>query len=74
MGLLHVAHQGQYALILATICALLVFRLGVFEGLLLALAIHGFVNYLVLHQVHNIKSRAIIKKYLERFAGDGGVD
>lgn len=74
MGLLHVAHQGQYALILATLCALLVYRLGIFEGLLISLAIHGFVNFVVLHQVHNIHTRAIIKKYLERFAGEGGVD
>ena len=34
MGLLHVAHQGQYAMILATLCALLVYKLGIFEGLL----------------------------------------
>lgn len=74
MGLLHVAHQGQYALILATLCALLVYRLGIFEGLLISLTIHGFVNFVVLHQVHNIHIRIIIKKYLERFAGDGGVD
>lgn len=74
MGLLHVAHQGQYALILATLCALLVFRLGIFEGLLLALIIHGFVNYVVLRHVHNIKTKAIIRKYLERFAGEGGAD
>lgn len=74
MGLLHVAHQGQYALILATLCALLVYRLGIFEGLLLSLAIHGFVNYLVLYHVHNIKTGAIIKKYLRRFNIAGGAD
>lgn len=74
LGLLHVAHQGQYALILATLCALLVYRLGIFEGLLLALAIHGFVNYLVLYHVHNIKTDAIIKKYLKRFSIEGGAD
>ena len=73
-GLLHVAHKGQYALILATLCALLVYRLGIFEGLLLALAIHGFVNYLVLYHVHNIKTDAIIKKYLKRFSIEGGAD
>lgn len=74
MGLLHVAHQGQYAMILATLCALLVYKLGIFEGLLLALALHGIVNFIVLHHAHNIKARAIIKKYFERFAGEGGVD
>lgn len=74
MGLLHVAHQGQYAMILATLCALLVYKLGIFEGLLLALAMHGIVNFIVLHHAHNIRARAIVKKYLERFAGEGGVD
>ena len=74
LGLLHVAHQGQYALILATLCALLVYRLGIFEGLLLALAAHGFVNYVVLYYVHNIRTDAIIKKYLERFSIKGGAD
>ena len=74
MGLLHVAHQGQCAMILAMLCALLVYRLGIFEGLLLALAMHGIVNYIVLRHVHNIKTRAIIRKYLERFAGEGGAN
>jgi MFS superfamily sulfate permease-like transporter len=74
MGLLHVCHQGQYALMLATLCALLVYQLGIFEGLLIALVMHGFVNYVVLNRAHNLKSRAIIRKYLERFAGHGGVD
>ena len=31
MGLLHVTHQGQYAMILAMLCALLVYRLGIFK-------------------------------------------
>ncbi len=74
LGLVHVAHQGQYALILATLCAFLVFRLGIFEGLVLALALHGFVNFIVFNQVQNIKTVTIIKKYLERFAGGGGAD
>jgi len=74
MGLLHVAHNGQYALMLATLCALLVYKLGIFEGLLIALALHGLINFIVYYRVHNIKSKDIVKKYLERFAGEGGVD
>lgn len=74
MGLVHVAHQGQYALMLAVICALLVYRLGIFEGLLLSLLMHGLINFIVIYQVHRIKSMSIIKKYLERFSGQGGVD
>lgn len=74
MGLVHVAHQGQYAMMLAVICALLVYRLGIFEGLLLSLLMHGLINFIVIYQVHRIKSMSIIKKYLERFSGQGGVD
>ena len=74
LGLVHVAYQGQYALILAILCALLVFRLGIFEGLLLALLLHGSVNFIVFSQVQHIKTLAIIKKYLQRFAGGGGAD
>lgn len=74
MGLWHVAHQGQYAMILATLCALLVYQLGIFEGLLIALIMHGMVNFVVFYQVDKLSSKSIFKKYLERFSGDGGVD
>ncbi|SDY30063.1 hypothetical protein SAMN05421755_101519 [Nitrosomonas sp. Nm33] len=46
---MYIAHHGQYALILALLCAFLVFQLGIFEGLLIAMAIHGIVNYIVLN-------------------------
>ncbi|QOJ23360.1 MAG: SulP family inorganic anion transporter [Gammaproteobacteria bacterium] len=74
LGLLHVAHQGQYPLLLAVICALLVYRLGIFEGLLLALALHSMIHLTVLHQAHDTRIKEIIKKYLERFADKGGVN
>ncbi|WP_292953638.1 hypothetical protein [Nitrosomonas sp.] len=73
-GLFHVALHGRYELTLATICALLVYRLGIFEGLLVAMALHGLINYIVLNKAHEIQSREIIKKYLERFSGKGGAD
>lgn len=74
MGLLHVAHSGEYAMILATLCALLVFRLGIFEGLLIALAFHGLINFIIYYEVHHIKGKDIIKVYLKRFSGNGGSD
>lgn len=74
MGLWHVAHHGQYALILATVTALLVFKIGIFEGMLVALAVHGLVNYLVFHQAGKIPSKIIIKKYFEKFSTGGGAD
>jgi MFS superfamily sulfate permease-like transporter len=74
MGLWHVAHHGQYALILATVTALLVFKIGIFEGMIVALAVHGLVNYLVFHQAGKIPSKIIIKKYFEKFSTGGGAD
>lgn len=73
-GLLHVAHEGQYALMLAVFCALAVYKLGIFEGLLLSMILHGIVNFVVFRHAEQMKSWEIIKKYFERFAGSGGVD
>jgi len=73
-GLLHVALHGRYELMLATICALLVYKLGIFEGLLVALVLHGLINYIVLNKAHDVQGKAIIKGYLERFSGKGGAD
>ena len=47
---------------------------GIFEGLLLALAMHGVINLIVLRHVDELKIRIIIKKYLERFADKGGAN
>lgn len=72
MGLWHVAHYGQYAMILATLCGLLVYKIGIFEGLLIAMAVHGFINYVVLNQADKIPGKTIIKKYLQKFSSGGG--
>jgi hypothetical protein len=74
MGLWHVAHYGQYALILATVTGLLVFKIGIFEGMVVALAVHGLVNYLVFNQAGKIPSKVIVKKYFEKFSPGGGAD
>ncbi|ARO87315.1 SulP family inorganic anion transporter [Nitrosospira lacus] len=76
MGLWHVAHYGQYAMILATLCGLLVYKVGIFEGLLIAMAVHGLVNYLVFKQAGKIPSKVIVKKYFEKFSANanGGAD
>jgi len=72
MGLWHVAHYGQYAMILATLCGLLVYKVGIFEGLLIAMAVHGLINYVVLNQTDKIPGKTIIKKYLQKFSSGGG--
>jgi MFS superfamily sulfate permease-like transporter len=42
----HVRTHGLYALTLSVVCGFLVFELGIFEGLLIVLAIHGLVKVL----------------------------
>ena len=64
-GLVHVTHHGPYALILAILCGLLVFRVGIFEGLLAAMAIHGIVHYMVYANLDKMPGRAIIKRYID---------
>lgn len=74
MGLWHVAHYGQYALILATVTGLLVFKIGIFEGMIVALAVHGLINYIVFKQAGKIPGKVIIKKYFEKFSTGGAAD
>jgi MFS superfamily sulfate permease-like transporter len=63
-----VSHHGQYAMLLAIFCGLLVYQIGIFEGLLIAMAMHGLVNYLVFHRAGRIPTKVILKKYLQKFS------
>lgn len=72
LGLVHVSHHGPYALLLATLCAGLVFKVGIFEGLLIAMAVHGLVHYMVYYNSDKVPSKTIIKKYLEKISSSGG--
>ena len=45
-NLAHVRSDGKYPFLLAALCGLLVFQLGIFEGLLIVLAAHGTIHYL----------------------------
>lgn len=66
-GLAHVAHHGQYAFGLSIFCGVLVFRLGIFEGLLICLALHSFITYVV-YRAENLGRLAILKKFVELFS------
>ena len=68
-GLYHVAHHGKYGFGMATFCGILVFRLGIFEGLLIALAVHSFITYVV-YRAEQLPTVAILKKLVALF-GDG---
>ncbi|HEY8378723.1 MAG TPA: SulP family inorganic anion transporter [Nannocystis sp.] len=65
-GVYHVAHHGKYAFALAMLCGILVFRLGIFEGLLICLALHSFITYVV-YRAERLPTVEILKKFLEVF-------
>ncbi|MEP0985150.1 SulP family inorganic anion transporter [Ekhidna sp.] len=46
----NVRSEGRYALIMAGICGFLVFELGIFEGLLLLLFAHAFIQYIFMRR------------------------
>lgn len=47
----HVRSEGRYALIMAAACGILVFELGIFEGLLLLLAVHAGIQYVFMRRL-----------------------
>ena len=71
-GLVHVTHHGPYAMILAILCGLLVFKVGIFEGLLAAMAVHGIVHYMVYANLDKMPGRAIVKRYIDDLKKNGG--
>ena len=69
-GLVHVTHYGPYALILAVLCGGLVFMVGIFEGLLIAMAVHGIIHYMVYTKHDNMRGSDVIKRYFENLKRD----
>jgi len=65
-GLVHVASHGKYALILALFCGILVFEIGIFEGLLIVLAIHGLISF-VIYKHEQMPLLKILTKFIDRF-------
>jgi MFS superfamily sulfate permease-like transporter len=70
VGLVHVTQYGRYALILATLCGALVYRVGIFEGLLIAMAIHGIIHFMVYTQNEKMPGRDVIRKYFDNLKKD----
>lgn len=74
LGLLHVANFGRYAMLLAILCGLLVYWVGIFEGLLIALAIHAFINFVIFKERDNIGTHDIVRNYLKKFKEQDGLN
>ncbi len=66
-GLAHVAAHGQYPLILALFCGILVFEIGIFEGLLLVLIVHGTISYAI-YRHEQLPVIKILQKFLSKFS------
>jgi MFS superfamily sulfate permease-like transporter len=67
LGLLHVATFGPYAVLLATVCAGLVFKVGIFEGLIITLVIHAIISYVIFSKIESMPAGTIVSKYFEKF-------
>ncbi len=70
-GLLHVTHYGPYALMLAILCGGLVYKVGIFEGLLVAMVIHGLIHFLVYLNHEKIPGKEIVKRYFDNLKKSG---
>ena len=70
MGLLHVAQFGPYALLLGSLCGILVFKVGIFEGLLITLGLHAIINYVIFSKIENKPTGTIVRNYFDRFKDD----
>lgn len=71
-GLVHVTHYGPYALMLAFLTAGLVYKVGIFEGLLVAMVIHGIVHYMVYTKHDNMPGKSVVKRYFDNLRKDSG--
>jgi MFS superfamily sulfate permease-like transporter len=70
LGLLHITTFGPYAVLLATVCAGLVFKVGIFEGLIVTLSIHGLISYIIFSKIESMPAGTIISKYFQKFKED----
>jgi MFS superfamily sulfate permease-like transporter len=70
LGVLHVATFGPYPILLATVCAGLVFKVGIFEGLIVTLIIHGVISYVIFSKIESMPAGTIVSKYFQKFKED----
>ena len=69
-GLAHVTNYGPYALMLALITAGLVYQVGIFEGLLVAMAAHGIIHFMVYTKHDKMPGRSVVKRYFDNLKKD----
>ena len=67
LGLLHIAQHGPYALLLATLCAALVFKVGIFEGLIIILVVHAVIHSVIFKKIESQPTSTIVRQYFNKF-------
>ncbi|MBN2647928.1 MAG: SulP family inorganic anion transporter [Thiotrichales bacterium] len=70
LGVLHTAKYGPYAMLLATLCGLLVFKVGIFEGLIITLVIHAMIYYVIFKKIECQPTGLIVRQYFQKFKED----
>lgn len=65
----NVRSEGRYALIMAAVCGILVFELGIFEGLLLLLAVHAGIQFVFMRRLGQ-STNEIISQFKNTFRAD----
>lgn len=68
-GLFHVASEGQYAFMLSLFCAIFVWKLGIFEGLLISLIIHGIISFAI-DKHHKASTLKIARNFIQKFTDE----
>lgn len=71
-GLLSVTHFGPYPMMLAILCGALVFQVGIFEGLLISMAMHGIVHFAIYLNHEKMEAMQIVRRYLDTLKRDSG--
>lgn len=68
-GIGHVIRLGKYQFVLSVFCGVLVYKLGIFEGLLLAILLHFIISFFSLKDAE-VTTQEIWKTFKNKF-GDG---
>ena len=69
-GLVHVTHYGPYAVVLSFLTAGLVYKVGIFEGLLIAMVLHGIIHFMVFTKHDNLSGKTVVKRYFDNLKKD----
>lgn len=69
-GLVHVTHYGPYAVVLSFLTAGLVYKVGIFEGLLIAMVLHGIIHFMVFTKHDNLSGKTVVKRYFDNLRKD----